>query len=90
MTRYRIPHGVLRAEVRGEEVLLDQSSGTYHLVNETGRLVLGRIAVGDDFDALVEVLAAESGQSVDRVRGDVAAFIATMTELKLIEATGDG
>ena len=42
MTRYRMPDGVLRADLDGDEVLLNPTTGAYHLLNQTGRQVVAR------------------------------------------------
>lgn len=83
--RYRIPEHVLRAELDGEEVLLNPRTGVYHLVNWTGREVLSVIDHGGDVSEGVEAIARSSGEACDVVSHDVAEFIAALVARRLLE-----
>lgn len=89
MTRYRIPRGILRAHVEGEEVLLNQDSGVYHLVNATGSSILRSFEAGSTLESAIETLARESGQSQERVTTDASAFVHAMVERGLLEPMPD-
>jgi NADH pyrophosphatase NudC (nudix superfamily) len=82
--RLRRAPGVLHAEVDGEEVLLNPETGIYHLVNRTGRSLIGWMEDGETLDEAVDRLAEESGEASTRVRADAAAFVSAMTERGLL------
>jgi len=83
--RFRIPASVLRAELEGDQVLLNPETGVYHLVNDTGSAILDMLAEGSDLQAGVARLSRETGEPVDRVLGDAQAFVAAMVERRLLE-----
>ena len=85
MTDYRVPSKVLRAQLEGQEVLLNPDSGTYHLVNETGRILLLAFEVGRSFEDGVADVVALTGEEGERVRIDAEAFVRAMTERGLLE-----
>jgi hypothetical protein len=85
VTRLRLPEGVLRAEVGGEEVLLNQQTGMYHLINRTGRSLLLRMEAGADLEGAIATLATESGEPRERVERDSLAFVAAMVQRGLLE-----
>lgn len=85
MTEYRIPAGILRAEVGGEEVLLNSDSGTYHLINATGRALLSHMQAGRSFEDAVRALSQETGEPAERVTSDADAFIEGMVVRGLLE-----
>jgi hypothetical protein len=53
LTSFRIPPGVLRATVGGEEVLLNQDTGVYHLVNPTGRSLIRAFESGESLEGAI-------------------------------------
>ena len=85
MSTYRVASGVLRAELEGKEVLLNTESGVYHLVNETGRIVLEDWELGLAVDEVVQDVARRSGVPEDRVSEDTKKFVAALLERGLIE-----
>lgn len=85
MSRYRTPAGVLRAEVDGQEVLLNPDTSVYHLVNKTGRALLVRLESGDTLEDAIERLSDETGQTPERIESDVRAFVDAMSERGLLE-----
>jgi hypothetical protein len=89
MTTYRMPDGVLRAEVEGEQVLLNPDTGVYHLVNSTGLRVISLVEVGTSLDDIVEQISEEAGEPETRVRRDVTEFIRGMIERSLLESVDD-
>ena len=84
MTRYRIADGVLRAEVDGEEVLLNPETGIYHMINSTGRAILVSLQDGSTVDESVTAVARESGASEDRVSTDTHMFLKSLVDRDLI------
>lgn len=84
--RYRIPSSVLRAELEGDQVLLNPETGVYHLVNDTGSAILDMLAEGSDLQAGVAQLSLETGEPVDRVLRDAQTFVAAMVERRLLES----
>ena len=85
MTRYRMPEGVLRAELDGEEVLLNPATGVYHLLNSTGRRLIVEFDQGSPLEQAVDATAAGSVADIKRVRSDSASFVAAMLERGLLE-----
>jgi hypothetical protein len=83
--RYRVCEGVLRAQLEGEEVLLNPSTGMYHLLNPTGRRLLAELDRGLSLEEAATVLAESAGIGAERVRSDSNAFIADMVERGLLE-----
>jgi hypothetical protein len=86
--RYRIAPPVLRAELEGDQVLLNPETGIYHLVNDTGSSILGLLADGLDLHEGVTRLSRETGEPIERVSRDAEAFVAAMVERRLLEPIG--
>ena len=85
MSGYRLAESVLRAEVGGDEVLLNPATGVYHLVNGSGREVLARLCAGEAAGLVAADIAAREGVAVETVTSDVTAFVAALTERGLLE-----
>ena len=85
LTSYRIPAGILMAEMGGEQVLLNSETGTYHLVNATGRALLNRMDAGNSLEDAILALSEESGEPAENIRSDAAAFTADMMQRGLLE-----
>ena len=85
MSSYRIAAGILRAEMGGEQVLLNSETGTYHLINATGRALLSHMEDGKSLQDAVRALSEQSGQPAERVASDAAAFTADMVRRGLLE-----
>ncbi len=83
--RYRIPRSVLRAELEGDEVLLNPETGVYHLVNDTGKTILDSLVEGGSLRECIEQLALDTGQPLDRISRDAEAFVTAMLERQLLE-----
>jgi Coenzyme PQQ synthesis protein D (PqqD) len=86
MSQYRVPSGVLRAELDGEEVLLNPSRGIYHLVNETGRAVLNRLEEGKTLEQVVDELSTTWEQAPATVQADAQVFVEALLERGLLES----
>jgi coenzyme PQQ synthesis protein D (PqqD) len=86
MSQYRVPSGVLRAELEGEEVLLNPSRGIYHLVNETGRAVLNRLEEGKTLEEVVDELSTTWEQPQSTVQADAQLFVDALLERGLLES----
>lgn len=82
---YKVPDGVLRAELEGEEVMLNSATGVYHLLNKTGRFVIDSLQRGRSLDEAVDEIVARSGTSHAQVMEDARSFVAAMLERGLIE-----
>ena len=83
--RYRIPEGVLRARLEGEEVMLNPDSGVYHLLNDTGRSLTLLFDDGRSLEEAAVALAEKTGAPMDRVERDVRSFVDAMLERHLLE-----
>jgi Coenzyme PQQ synthesis protein D (PqqD) len=86
MSQYRVPSGVLRAELDGQEVLLNPSRGIYHLVNETGRVVLNRLEEGKTLEEVIDELSTTWKQSPATVEADARTFVDALLERGLLES----
>ena len=84
MTRYVLRDGVLKAEVSGEEVLMDPDIGIYHLVNATGHRLLERMSEGASLDDAIATVAAEWGRPAEEVRADAEPFLEALRERRLV------
>jgi len=71
----RLAPSVMRAKLADDEVLLNTETGQYHLVNRTGREVIGEIERSGTTGAARDRLVAETGAAPDVVDGDVASFV---------------
>ena len=87
MSRYRAAQDVLRAEIDGEEVLLNTRTGVYHLVNRTGRSLLVLMEDGRSLEESVVEVAVREGQDPATVEADAAGFIDAMRERGLLQET---
>jgi hypothetical protein len=89
---YRVPEGVLRAELDGEEVMLNPVTGEYHLLNRTAILVIDSLERGHSLEEAVDAIVAESGASRDAVHADARSFLSAMLQRGLVEerAPADG
>ena len=87
MSRYRVASNVLRAHLEEHEVLLNPESGIYHVVNDTGRRLLGCWGDGLSLEESVSLLVEEMGWEAVQVRADADSFVAAMMERGLIEAS---
>lgn len=88
--KYNVPDGVLRAELDGEEVMLNPTTGVYHLLNRTGLLVIEALERGDSLEEAVDTIAAETGASRDVVMVDARSFVGAMLERGLVEEARSG
>lgn len=88
MTHYRVPDYVLRAQLEGDEVLLNPRTGEYHLVNETGRVLLQAFGSGRSLTEGIDDLAERAGQDAAVVRNDAETFVRAMVERGLLESVG--
>jgi hypothetical protein len=84
--KYRPADGVLRAEIDGQEVLLNTDTGIYHLVNPTGRSLLVLLEEGRELDECVSQIASRTGEEPARVSEDAARFIRAMCDRGLLVA----
>jgi hypothetical protein len=85
VTVFRVPTDVLRAEMEGEQVLLNPQTGMYHLVNATGHALLQQMEDGATFEDAVRTLCERSGQPSERVESDAATFVDEMLDRGLLE-----
>jgi hypothetical protein len=80
-----MPEGVLRAELEGDEVLLNPTTGVYHLLNRSGRRLVSAFDAGSTLEEAVEALATDSGIDVERAREDSESFVRAMVDRGLLE-----
>ena len=84
MTTYRVPADVLRAPVADDEVLYNPQTGVYHLLNATGRDLLGSIEEGADLEEAARRLSERTGEAPDRVLADARRFASDLLERGLL------
>ena len=85
MTRYTMPRGVLRAELDGDEVLLNPETGVYHLLNHTARSVVTAFDDGSTLEAAVDRLAEDAEVDRSQVQADAELFVRSMLGRGLLE-----
>lgn len=83
--RYQMPEGVLRAQLDGDEVLLNPVTGVYHLLNATGRELVEGFDRGLTFEESVDALASRTGGERDQVLSDADSFVTAMLERGVLE-----
>lgn len=76
--------------VGGEVVVLDGASSQYLSVNGAGALLWPLIADGASTADLVGALVAEYGIDEEAAAGDVAAFVASLRDLGLVDDADGG
>jgi type I protein arginine methyltransferase len=76
---------VLARRVAQELLLLDTSTGVYHVLNETGAQVWELLQHGANVDSIVGALATQFEIEPARAREDVAAVVAELRQAKLVE-----
>lgn len=81
---YKLAHGVLRAELDGQAVLLHPDTGIYHLLNSSGRTILDRLEDDCPFETAIAELAASSGESEEVVGADARSFVDAMLDRRLL------
>jgi hypothetical protein len=67
--------GVLRTKLDDQEVLLNEETGMYHLLNATGRELLERVEAGATLDEAEAAIAEASDVPIEVVRRDSEAFL---------------
>jgi hypothetical protein len=71
--------------VSGEVVALDLASSAYLSVNDTGSVLWPLVASGSTEGDLVDELQARFELDPEQARSDVAAFVAQLRSLALVE-----
>ena len=82
--KYSVPDGVLRAQLEGDEVMLNPTTGVYHMLNRTGRLLIESLQHGRSLDEAVDEIAAASHAPRDSVMADARSFLSAMLERGLV------
>lgn len=89
MSRYVMPPHVLRAELEGEEVLLNPETGIYHLVNETGRELLDALRDGMTLEEAAQRLADHKRIPAGQAISDATRFVTEMAERGLLAESSE-
>ena len=84
MNRFLLADGVLRADLDGEQVLLNPATGVYHLVNETGSELLAAFSAGATLTEGIETLASRFHVTEAAVRPDAESFLHALLERGLL------
>jgi hypothetical protein len=84
VSRYVMPPHVLRAELEGQEVLLNPETGVYHLVNETGRELLDGLRDGLTLQEAAQRLADRRRIPDGQAVSDATRFVTEMAERGLL------
>ena len=79
--------GVATADLGGEAVLFDASSGVYYGLNGVGASILELIKQPRSVQAVIEALLQEYEVTADRLRQDVVALLEDMEERGLIRVS---
>jgi hypothetical protein len=88
--RLVIPEHVVYRTVDAETVVLNLDSGQYHGLNGTAGRMLELLADLESFDATAAAVAAEFGQPVERVTGDLGGLCADLLARGLLEVDPAG
>ena len=83
--RYRLPATVLRAQLETSDVLLNTTSGLYHLLSGSGPGIVEQLQAGATVEAVIATLADRTDGDPGRIRADVTAFIASLVRQGLLE-----
>jgi uncharacterized membrane-anchored protein len=89
VSRYVMPPQVLRAELEGQEVLLNPETGVYHLVNETGRELLDGLRDGLTLEEAAQRMAEHKRIPAGQAISDATRFVAEMAERGLLAETSE-
>jgi hypothetical protein len=85
-SRAVVPAHVVHRAFAQETVLLNVRTGQYHGIDCIGaRFLEVATAEGQDLGRASEALAGEFGQPIDRIQGDLAAFLDALAERGLVE-----
>ncbi|HEX6640633.1 MAG TPA: PqqD family peptide modification chaperone [Thermoanaerobaculia bacterium] len=82
--RLEISEQVLSRRVGPELLLLDQATGIYHVLNETGAHVWESLQRGEPLDAIAETVASGYAIDVERATADVAAIVSQLRQANLV------
>jgi hypothetical protein len=75
---------VSEAEVDGELVLLDTTTGALHVLNRTAALVWSELDGSRQVDAIVSELSDVAGAEEERVRQDVISYLEDLEDKGLL------
>ncbi|HYC59556.1 MAG TPA: PqqD family peptide modification chaperone [Thermoanaerobaculia bacterium] len=75
---------VLSRKVGRDLLLLDQSTGVYHVLNETGAMVWESLQRGEPVDTIAHAVAAEYDVDLARAAEDVEAIVEELQRAKLV------
>jgi SAM-dependent methyltransferase len=84
---FRVADRVLSRKVGDEVLLLDLSSGLYHVLNETGARVWALLENGGGVSGIADTVASEFDVDPRRAAEDVNALVARLQEDRLITRT---
>jgi predicted RNA methylase len=82
--RFGVSDRVLARRVGDEVLLLDLSSGVYHVLNETAARMWALLANGDGIASVAATVALEYDVDAESVADDARALVASLLEEKLI------
>jgi ubiquinone/menaquinone biosynthesis C-methylase UbiE len=82
--RLEISEQVLSRRVGPELLLLDQATGIYHVLNETGAQVWESLQRGEPLDTIAEAVASGYDIEVERATADVAAIVSQLRQANLV------
>ncbi len=81
----RLSGTVVASRLDDELVLLDQASGKYFGLNESGSRIYRLIEELGDEEDIIAALARDYGLPEERMRADLAAFLAALRDRGFIE-----
>lgn len=82
--RVEVSDQVLSRRVGPELLLLDQATGIYHVLNETGAQVWESLQRGEPLGAIAETVASGYAIDVERATADVAAIVSQLRQANLV------
>ena len=87
--RITIPEGVVRRQFGDDKVLLNLATGHYHGLNPTGGYMIALLDETGDAEETARRTAQDLNTPIERVRDDLAALCAALTERGLIAVDDD-
>lgn len=80
----RLPEHVVYRQFAAETVVLNLETGQYHGLNPTAGRILSGLESADDVTSVVQRVAEEFGQPVERVHTDTIVLLRALLERGLI------
>jgi hypothetical protein len=85
MTSFRVPPGVLEADLEDGRVLLNQLTGQYHHLNTSGAQIVKDLLHDKPVADIALRISSETGHPPELVQRDVESFLNALVQRGLLE-----